>query len=103
MPDPKANGIRNYTTTGTKSDSDLFSVSPCDTLTIAVTVNTGPAVYDIEVRLQTGGNWYKVVTSATTTAVYKINARIAEHRLVIGTLGGGSIDYEAVAAARGNS
>ena len=63
MPDDKATGVINYTTTGTKT-SDKFIVAGTDTLTIGVTVNTGPAVYSIDVQLQTDGKWIPEIVDA---------------------------------------
>ena len=100
MPDDKATGVINYTTTGTKT-SDKFIVAGTDTLTIGVTVNTGPAVYSIDVQLQTDGKWIPEIVDAAVTAAYKITARIKAYRLRIDTLDAGSIDFEAVAARRG--
>ena len=101
MTDVKASGVINYTTTGTKTH-DSFNVSPCDTVSIGVTINTGPAVYHIEVQLQTDGKWFRVVASASTSDLYILDARFAALRLVIASLDAGSIDFEVVRAQRGN-
>ncbi len=99
MTDVKATGVINYTTTGTKTN-DLFIASPTDEIVFGVTVNTGPAVFDIEVQLQTGGKWFKEVENASATGTWLCKSRIKNWRLVIDTLDAGSLDFEAVRVAR---